>query len=115
MPLQAKSYGHNSMNAAPTPKPAPIDDSIFFHKGQIKVGMILLYMGRLDPQSRWRVTSIKSHFKTSATSKSPYRLREVDSVRHLSDDIHMEHTRTGATRSCTFQYLSYSAIWRIEE
>ena len=95
-------------------RPAPIDDDIFFHKAQLRVGSVLVYMGRTDPGSRWVITSIKSHFKTSATSKAPYRLRDVDSVRHLSDDIHIQRIGgDGSTRSCTFAYMSYSAIWRL--
>lgn len=89
-------------------KPAPMLDDIFFHKTQIKIGTRLRYMGRLAPNTTWVVTSIRT--RDSKTG----RLRPSDSVQKLSDDVYLrrEDNRRDL-RQGTFQYLSYSAIWRL--
>lgn len=87
---------------------APPDDSTFFHKGQISVGKTLLYLGRLDPGTRWVVTKIKSF-----SLRSDAGWVWVSTCRMLSDDVYLKNVDTGEQRTATFGYLSYSAIWRL--
>lgn len=95
----------------PEHKPAPTDDSIFFHKGQLTTKTRLVYRGRLDPGSLWRVTSIVTYDRPLGTGT--YRRREVSSVVRLNDDITLTRIGSNETRSASFGYLSYSAIWRL--
>lgn len=92
--------------------PHPEDD-IFFTKEQIVRGIELQHCGRLDPGSIWVVTNIRSQFAGKVPGN--YSWREVPAIRHLSDEITLRRVggRNGEIRTATFQYMSYSAIWRI--
>lgn len=89
----------------PHTKPAPIDDSIFFHKGQVRVGTRFIYMGRTDPNSVWTVTRIVDHHS---------RRTKIECNR-LSDGVLFSNDETGERREAVFSYMSYSAIWRLKE
>jgi hypothetical protein len=91
-------------------KPAPIEDDVFFHRGQVTVGAVLMCMGRLDPRSKWTVTGIKSYTRVS---RGVYRGKSVKRVEHLGDEVSMRRAGTNERRQATFAYLSYSAIWRL--
>lgn len=98
-------------NTQPNDKRAlhtPDDD--FFTKYQITTGIQLQYRGRSDPGSLWVVTRIVSHKWTQTGNCVP---ETVETVRYLSDTVHMVKQGTQERHSATFGYLSYSAIWRI--
>jgi hypothetical protein len=98
----------------PEVKPEPIDDEVFFHRAQVEVGTVLVYMGRTDPYSLWQVFRIASAFAPPRDQKNArYTSRDVESVRHLTDDIFLRRVGGKETRSAAFYYLSYSAIWRL--
>lgn len=90
----------------------PTEDSVFFTKDQIKVGSELLYVGRHDPGVIWRVTAIYSF----STVNGQLRSRKVQTVQKLADEVQLVCVgRTkGRFLELSFQYLSYSAIWRIK-
>jgi hypothetical protein len=99
------------------------DDDYFFHRGQVRVGVILKFVGRTDSGSLWRVEKIVSHFL--APNRRPrydklgrrqpaYIEDEVPIVRQLNDDVYLRRLGSrGGTRTCTFSNLTYSAAWRI--
>ena len=93
-------------------KPPPIDDDVFFHKGQVEVGAIFLNMGRLTPRSHWEVREIITH-DPSAAAASGYRRRHVKQVERLGDDVKLVCRETGDKRTVQFGSMSYSAIWRL--
>lgn len=95
----------------PRQKIDPVPDSIFFIKEQIKVGgPALLHFGRLAPRTMWDVTKIVSHRWTERGLCKP---ELVQQVRYLSDTVYLHCRESSETRSATFGYLSYSAIWRM--
>lgn len=85
------------------------NDSIFFHKSQIRVGTNLRHFGRLNPNTTWCVTSITTY----SARGGRMRFTAANEVHHMSDDITLVCNETHEARSCTFGYLSYSAIWRL--
>lgn len=87
------------------------NDEIFFHKDQVTIGIVLTYYGRLAPGSKWRVNSI--HTYAFDRKRKRYTRKPVGSVEHLSDDIQLVHDATGESHQVSFQYASYSAIWRL--
>jgi hypothetical protein len=105
---------HKQTKKAPKQKAASRvynDDDVFFHKGQVRVGAVFRYVGRLDPNSLWRVTKIVSYERVGV---GEYKEMPATAVRRLDDNIYL--VRDGApsrTRAMTFSYMSYSAIWRV--
>jgi hypothetical protein len=93
-------------------KPAPIQDSVFFHKSQVHVGSKLLNLGRLTPRTIWEVTAIRTFIRTSSGG---YRAHRVQTPNHLSDIVVLKCLDVRMMRECTFGNLSYSAIWRLAE
>jgi|HigsolmetaAR202D_1030399.scaffolds.fasta_scaffold16282_4 hypothetical protein len=87
-------------------KPPAEYDPIFFRKVDIKVGVNLLYKGRLQPNTSWTVTAIKSDRGIGKGMKS------VQEVRKLTDLITVQ-SETGEVRRMSFSYASYSAIWQL--
>lgn len=112
-----------NINGKPAPKLKklpPQDDTIFFHKGQIKVGTHLIYKGRLDPDSVWRVLAIYSYNpQLGGPFTTLYGQKRTDGkTKFLKDVVLLERIgrspRGGSpSRSCSFAHLSYSAIWRL--
>jgi hypothetical protein len=83
-------------------------DDVFLHRSQIYVGAELMYYGRTDHGSIWRVTGIRT------TSKHVMGTQPVQVVQRMKDDV--ELTRIGNladVKQVTFGYMSYSAIWRM--
>ena len=106
------------MNTKVKPKsnvvPLRAFDPVFFAKEDIKVGTILLHMGRLEEnQRRYKVVQIHTFTKSD---KENFRQESVDEVQKLSDVVYMTAVSGPPTfrRRATFGYLSYSAIWRIK-
>lgn len=94
----------------PGSKAVPIDDIIFFKKEQLKIGMSLKYYGRHRPGTTWEVVGIW-YFPLV---RGQYRRHKVDTVVTLQDQIDVVCKETGQHMELTFQYLSYSAIWRLQ-
>jgi hypothetical protein len=92
-------------------KPEVVLDDIFFHKSQLQYGTKLIYFGRWDPKSIWEVIDIKSHFLGKEVGD--VKIKKVNQVRFLSDSLTVRNVKTQETRTITFSYISYSAIWRI--
>ena len=85
------------------------DDPVFFHKRQLRVGTALRYYGRTGPGQLWFVTGIYS------TNKGQHVPRKETFPQTILDLIRLRNHETGEVRFMSFQYLEYSAIWRIEE
>lgn len=86
-----------------------IIDPVFFSKDQLKVGSILKYYGRHAPGTTWEVTKIWYFTKV----KGQYRSHRNQTVTKLDDAIEVVCQDDGTIMELTFQYLSYSAIWRL--
>lgn len=82
------------------------EDPVFFHKHQLRVGTALRYWGRRNPGSLWFVTGVYS------AGRVP---RSEVFAKNLSDLIRLKNHVTGEIRFRSFSYLSYSAIYRIDE
>ena len=89
----------------------PLADNIFFTKDQLKVGSILKYYGRHAPNTTWEVTSIRFYIM----HKGQLRSHKVKSPQTLADQVEIKCRNDGTCMECSFQYLSYSAIWRLEQ
>jgi hypothetical protein len=86
-------------------------DPIFFHKSVVKVGTRFTYHGRLFPGTTWIVYRIW-HIALS----NGERVRTNPAwVVALKDRIEMRCEETGEIRSLSFDYISYSAIWRVRD
>ena len=110
MPRKAASKTNPQTKETKKKKPPALPDSIFFIKEQIKIGTILTYYGRLNPQSSWRVDRIVSHKLSPRGTWTP---EPVKTVRYLSDIVYLGLIGTTFVRQGSFSHLSYSAIWRI--
>lgn len=87
------------------------DDSVFFHKGQIKFGVELRFIGRTatDHES-WKVIRID----TFAIGPNYHgKMKTVKHVYQLKDLIYLQNTKTREVITRQFQNLSYSAIWQL--
>lgn len=93
------------------------NDKIFFKKSDIKVGTELIRCGRLDEiPTKWTVKRIL-HFYNEIPNKRNFwqgrlRHRRVETPETLLDAVVLT-CANGAQMELTFQYLSYSAIWRL--
>lgn len=85
-----------------------VDDPIFFRKEQLKLNTALVYYGRHKPDSKWFVSRIW----TFHLINGQYRSHRVSTPRTLSDAVEVT-CEDGTIMELTFQYLSYSAIWRL--
>lgn len=94
-----------------SPKPGPNNDSVFFTKDQLKVGSILRYYGRHAPNTVWEVTSIRY----CVIHNSELRSHKVTIPQTLQDQVKVKCRNDGTCMELSFQYLSYSAIWRLEQ
>jgi hypothetical protein len=90
-------------------------DPVFFHKSQVQIGTKLINIGRRNIfPMEWEVTKIY----TFSIVRGQYRSRNTDKVVKLSDAIELRpiNPPKGWKRKymeLSFQYLSYSSIWRI--
>ncbi len=105
------------------------DDPIFFHKGQIRKGTRLVYVGRRDPNSIWIVVSIYSHVRGNlsvvgaARAKAQHLLgdkRTDGQVKYLRDTVLLQRLGRAGVKFQEFKHvgfgcLSYSAIWRLAD
>lgn len=87
-------------------KPEPLYDPIFFRKADLRVGAELLYKGRLSPDTHWKIVRIMSDRGIGRGMKS------VPEVNKLSDHITVQNA-AGDSRTMSFAYASYSAIWQL--
>lgn len=97
------------------PQVEPFADPIFFTKDQLHLGTNLRYYGRLNPGALFTVTHIKSWRRSS---RGNYYAIRAEVASRLDDDITLlcrEPGKRPDIRKMRFGYLSYSAIWRIEE
>jgi hypothetical protein len=94
-------------------KPEVVLDDIFFHKSQLHYGTRLIYYGRWEPLSIWEVIDIRSHFLGKEVGD--VKVKKVNEIRYLSDSLTVRNIKTSETRQVSFSYLSYSAIWRLQE
>jgi hypothetical protein len=82
---------------------------IFFHKSMVEIGTVFIYLGRMAPNTRWKVTNI-----VTRTSKNGMTYpRSTTRCERLGDDLTMVCLDTDEARTATFGYMSYSAIWCI--
>ncbi len=91
-------------------------DPVFFKKNQITIGTELVYYGRHAPGTKWKVARIL-HFYNEVPSRKNHwegrlRFRRVEQPQTLNDALVL-HCENGARMELTFQYVSYSAIWRL--
>ena len=82
-------------------------DAVFFTKDQIRIGVTLLHVGRLDP-SAWVVVRI---VHIAPRGGRHY----VEAVGSFADLIYMRRANgaEGPLKRSTFSYLCYSAVWRV--
>jgi|KBSSwiStaDraftv2_1062776.scaffolds.fasta_scaffold00263_47 hypothetical protein len=88
------------------PKKWQGNDDVFLHMNQVRVGLELLYWGRLDHGSVWQVVEIKTYTKNGRAIK-------VNNVQTPRDNIVLLRMGTNETHQISFTYMSYSAIWRL--
>lgn len=108
----ARTSGHKPHH----PKEPPPHDNVFFTKEQIRVGTVLMCVGRLTYNTRWRVTKITPDYRNRHPRKD-----NLDRVMYLLDTVHLElmgvrlaeQSHWEANRRMSFACLSYSAIWRL--
>jgi hypothetical protein len=81
-------------------------DDIFFSKRDLRVGTAIRYWGRRNPGSLWFVTGVFT------ADRVP---RKEVFAKNLSDLIRLKNHITGEVRFRSFGYLSYSAIYRIDD
>ena len=83
-------------------------DDVFFHKSQVAIGTVLVYHGRLNHGSLWRVTDIIGY--------RAVRRRHLNIVESLSDQIELTRMNSNeAVKTLGFMYISYSSLWRISK
>ncbi len=101
-------------NKAESWRDAPIvvyTDPVFFHKTQVHVGSRFLHLGRRAPRTNWIVQRVWTF-----SSEKYGRVRQyVANVRKLDDILEMRCEETGEIRTVRFIYMSYSAIWRLQD
>lgn len=85
-------------------------DPIFFHKSQLAVGAKFRHMGRRRPGTTWTLQRIW----TIKNEKYGRVRMHVASVQKLNDILELRCEEDGEVKTAVFQYLSYSAIWRLE-
>jgi hypothetical protein len=94
----------------PLPQPVePPDDDVFFHKHQLRVGTALRYYGRTAAGTMFFVTGV---FTTDKGRRVP---RAETFPQTLDDIVRLKNHETGEVRFHRFVYISYSALWRVED
>jgi hypothetical protein len=97
-------------NVHPLPQPDDeTEDTVFFKKHQLRVGTALRYHGRTDAGALWFVTGIYT------TNNGRHVLRAETFPQTLTDLVRVQNHQTKQVHFLAFQYLSYSAIWEIDE
>jgi hypothetical protein len=81
-------------------------DDVFLHRSQVNIGSELLYYGRLDHGSVWRVVEIKTFSKGGRAYK-------IDYIKTMRDVVVLLRRGSNETRQVSFAQLSYCAIWRL--
>lgn len=81
-------------------------DEVFFRKQDVRVGVILRFVGRSAHNSLWTVKRID-------TNAGKYGYKPVQKVTKLGDYVTLHCEELNWTRETTFGHLSYSAIWRL--
>lgn len=87
-------------------------DSIFFSKADFHVGRSLRFYGR--GAERGKLYFIQS-IRTIEHSGGVLTSVRVSTPARLADRVTLREAITGQTRILSFAYLSYSAIWRLED
>lgn len=82
------------------------EDPIFFCKHQLRVGTALRYWGRRNPGSLWFVTGVYTAGRTP---------RSEVFAKNLTDLIRLKNHVTSEVVFRSFGYISYSALYRIDE
>lgn len=87
------------------------NDDIFFHRSQLKVGTVLVNVGRLYHGTTWKVVGVCTYKK----SGNYFNTKPVQVAEHMSDKVTivLESGQDTVRRTLTFASLSYSAIWRL--
>jgi hypothetical protein len=93
------------LNRHKSAKLPPINDDVFFHKGQLRVGSMLRNVGRLERGTTWEVIRIATHrpARISVSVRQPEKLNDTIYLRGPGNQ----------RRVITFGSLSYSALWRL--
>ncbi len=105
-------------NIVPINQQQEAGDPVFFKKNQITIGTELVYYGRHAPGTKWKVARILHFYNETPNKRNHWegrlRLRRVEHPETLNDALVL-HCENGARMELTFQYVSYSAIWRLAE
>jgi len=90
---------------------AVFTDPIFFHKSNIRLGTRFRNYGRLTSGTTWVVQAIW----TLSHSSFGVSRHMITNVRTLKDRLEMHCEETGEIKTLAFDYMSYSAIWRLDD
>jgi hypothetical protein len=86
-------------------------DGVFFNKDEVKTGTRFIHYGRRDRPTHWVVNGI-----WTITGRGSDRVKaRIYTVRTLSDRLEIRCEETGEFRTMSFEYLVYSALWRVAE
>ena len=85
------------------------EDPVFFRKHQLRVGTALRFCGRTHTGELWFVTGIYT------TDRGRHVPRAETFPQTLVDLVRLKNHQTQQVRFINFQYLSYSAVWKIDE
>lgn len=88
------------------------DDEVFFQPSQITVGTRILYFGRLDHGTTWRVSGITTHRWTKSNRLFGY---NATVVRRSDDELLLVREGSNETRTMRYSYIEGSARWRLAE
>jgi hypothetical protein len=84
------------------------EDHVFFRMVDIYLDQHLVFMGRTEPGTLWKVVQISSFNRRKG------RYENVPVVRRMGDFVNLRCIDGLGWRALTFSYLSYSALWRLE-
>lgn len=84
---------------------------VFFKKEQVRLGTRFVYFGRLEHGLIWRVDSIYTWEKAQNSDRMVS--RRVPYCQRLQDDVRLICESTGERKKVGFNYLCYSAVWRL--
>ena len=85
------------------------EDFIFFRKYQLRVGTALRFRGRTHTGELWFVTGIYT------TEHGRHVPRSEVFPQTFADLVRLKNHQTQQVRFMRFEYLSYSAVWQIDE
>lgn len=83
------------------------EDDVFMHRRQLRVGVRLLCVGRIDHGVVWTIRAIRTYPKNRRV-----RGELVDVAVHLTDVLLLVNAKREERRA-SVQAVSYSAIWRL--